>query len=522
MPKGNPRRKHEPAIQWLRAAVFGGATLGSLLVLPFYPTAAAPILALTVGALALFSPGLAVLGFVVALTLPLMAANILVGGLLLVVGVAAVQYFGQDDAKAFTVLLLAFVTVRFGAVWGIVALTGYVLGTAEGAVAALIACLAIEAAGVLLGKPSLGSVVTGGSPETAVVSLDKLRDVAANSPLAFGWLISEVKSADPGRVMAAFTGASHIALLVIQPLLWAGGAAMAGSLKRADEDPKRAVAGIGASAAAAIALALASIAAVAVLGGGANSGFLVTSAMISAVVAAGGAAAWELLFPPLPKAVRPRTEQRRVGMSAEDADVDELLSLIASAEEELASKHTTDAVVMITDMKSFSKMTEEEGSVMSAKLIQRHRDLLIPIINKYGGNGKSTGGDGLVAAFRMENEALAAAVEIQQALAEYNAAKTSERELQVRVGIASGEVVLDKGGRPFIGSALNMAARVMNLADGGQIMTVDDVVVNAEADRFRLHSHGRFDLKNIAHPVEVYEVLWTDGQEPVIYAAPVD
>ncbi|MBA4370739.1 MAG: hypothetical protein C0418_04080 [Coriobacteriaceae bacterium] len=520
MPTGNPRREREPAIQWLRAAVFGGATLGSLLVLPFYPATAAPILALTVGALALFSPGLAVLAFVVALTLPLMAANILVGGMVLVVGVAAVQYFGQDDAKAFTVMLLAFIAVRFGAAWGVVALAGYVLGTAEGAVAVLIACLAIEAAGVLLGKPNLGSVVTGGSPENAIVSLERLRDVAANDPLAFGWLIPAVKAVDPGRVLAAFTGASHVALLVVQPLAWAGGAAMAGSLKRRDDDPRRALVGIGAAVAAALALALASIAAVAVLGGGVDAGFLVTSALFSALVAVGGAAVWELVFPPLPAVQRPRAEPRRGGMSAEDADVDELLSLIASAEEELASKHTTTAVVMITDMKSFSKMTEEEGSVMSAKLIQRHRDLLIPIITKHGGNGKSTGGDGLVAAFRMESEALAAAVEMQQALAGYNASKTSERELQVRIGIASGELVLDKGGRPFIGAALNMAARVMNLADGGQVMTVDDVVTNAEAGRFRLHSHGRFDLKNIAHPVVVYEVLWAEGQEPVIYTAP--
>ncbi len=49
-------------------------------------------------------------------------------------------------------------------------------------------------------------------------------------------------------------------------------------------------------------------------------------------------AAWEWIFPPVVRkptpAVRPGT------MSAEDADVDELLRLISTAEDQLASKHT--------------------------------------------------------------------------------------------------------------------------------------------------------------------------------------
>ena len=126
---------------------------------------------------------------------------------------------------------------------------------------------------------------------------------------------------------------------------------------------------------------------------------------------------------------------------------------------------------MITDMKSFSRMTEEDGSVATAKAIQRHRDLLLPIIQRHNGSGKSTGGDGLVSAFESRADALLAAVEMQRALRAHNAAHPDEREIWVRMGIASGEVVLDKGGRPFIGAGLNLAARVMNLADGGQVFS---------------------------------------------------
>jgi adenylate cyclase len=201
-------------------------------------------------------------------------------------------------------------------------------------------------------------------------------------------------------------------------------------------------------------------------------------------------------------------------MATEDADVDELLRLIATAEDKLATEHTSTRVVLITDMKSFSTMTEEDGSVLTAKAIQRHRDLIIPIITGHGGCGKSTGGDGVVAAFENADVALAAAVEAQRSLAEHNATHANEREIHVRMGLAAGEVVLDKGGRPFIGAALNLAARVMNLADGGQILATGDVAAAALNGEVPSFSFGEFRLKNIAKPVEVVEILWGAGQRP--------
>ena len=73
------------------------------------------------------------------------------------------------------------------------------------------------------------------------------------------------------------------------------------------------------------------------------------------------------------------------------------------------------------------------------------------------------------------------------------------------MGIAAGEVVLDKGGRPFIGAGLNLAARVMNLADGGQIFATAGVGDAAAAVSVPIASFGEFELKNIARPVEIVE-----------------
>ena len=284
-----------------------------------------------------------------------------------------------------------------------------------------------------------------------------------------------VETVAPQRTLDSLTGIHSIAMLIAQPILWGAAAAVTGSIRRPLNDPRRAPFGLLAAAAGVATLALTSTIALAALADGPLDLTAIGLATVtSLIVAVAFVAVWEYVFPPIAR----RVTAPRVGgasMQSEDADVDELLRLIATAEDELTNKHTVESVVMITDMKSFSTMTEEEGSFTSAKTIQRHRDLLLPVIGEYQGHGKSTGGDGLVASFDSAANAVHAAQAMQRTLVEHNASTRRERDIIIRIGIASGEVVLDKGGRPFIGNALNLAARVMNLGDGGQVLTTRSV-----------------------------------------------
>jgi class 3 adenylate cyclase len=301
-------------------------------------------------------------------------------------------------------------------------------------------------------------------------------------------------------------------MLIAQPLAWAAGAAAAGMVRAEGRRRENFALNLAAVATGSLIAALGTVLALSIAAVPVPWTALVFALVGSVVFALAFIAVWELVFP-LEQNV-PTILARRMTMSSEDADVDELLRLIATAEDKLASQHTTNKVVMITDMKSFSTMTEEDGSVATAKAIQRHRDLLIPIINACAGSGKSTGGDGLVAAFETAASALTAAAAMQHALVEHNVGHPGEREIWVRMGLASGEVVCDNGGRPFIGAALNLAARVMNLADGGQVFASGDVAAAAESVGLTAYSFGEFELKNIARPVQIAEILWAEGQQP--------
>ncbi|MCE5203381.1 MAG: adenylate/guanylate cyclase domain-containing protein [Actinomycetia bacterium] len=503
-------RKNARYLPWIRAIIFGGVTLCALEAVSFYPHWATYAITAAAAILGHSSPSVAALVLVAAVSVPVSAADFVVGALLLIAGFSLTQYFRDDHAAGFIAIALMMLALPYGGAWGIAVVAGYVLGSYKGALAAAVACVVVEIAGILLGLPSIGVVFSGGSPATAVVSLAS----PPPAPLRFAWLAQAIADADPAHVASVIGAAKPIGPLIAQPVLWGLAASLGGVFRHVSNTPHhllRVLAGLAGSTAL---LAALSAAAVQFFGAQVESATLASSAVISVVIAAAGGAAGEWLFPW--REISPAGISRHTGgdASSEDADVDELLRTIASAEEELASRHATDAVVMITDMKAFSRITEEVGSIASAKIVQRHRDLLLPVIEAHGGHGRSTGGDGLVAAFESAEAAIDAAHAIQVVLSSGPQRSTAPQDLAVRIGIASGEVVLDRSGRPFIGAAVNLAARVMDLADGGRVMITSEVARAAKLDAERTYDHGEFQLKNIQVPVRVIESLWAEGLEP--------
>lgn len=502
-------RKNQQALTWLRAALIAAVTWLAMNAMLVRPTWLSIVFAMVAGGLALLATDLGVLAAVVAVSIPLMAAQPLLGIGALALGIIAVRYLGADGGRAFLVIAISLVGAFVGPVWAGAALAGYLLGAGEGALAAAVACVVVEIVGVMLGRPTIGVTVTGG-PTTALVNFAHM----PATMLSAEWLrvaFANLGAESVNRVVNGIAGISQPVALVVQPGLWALGAAVAGVGARVRRG-KRLYVGLASVSLGVLVPAVGNAIMRAFLGLPSALTATAIAALASLAVALAFVAVWESVFPPIRVVAPPAA--RRVSMTTEDADVDELLRLISTAEDKLASQHTTTKVVMITDMKSFSRMTEEDGSVLTAKAIQRHRDLLLPIVEKAGGSGKSTGGDGLVAAFQTADAGISAAAAMQRALAENNAAHPNEREIWIRIGIASGEVVLDRGGRPFIGNALNLAARIMNLADGGQVFSTGEVAQGSRVPDVRLASFGDFELKNIAKPVEVIEVLWQPGQEP--------
>jgi len=132
-------------------------------------------------------------------------------------------------------------------------------------------------------------------------------------------------------------------------------------------------------------------------------------------------------------------------------------------------------------------------------------------------------GDGLMITFASAVDAVGCGVVVQQQAARHNARHPEAEALGVRVGIHTGEPLVNDEGRLF-GVPVVIAARLCAAAEGGQVLVSD--VTRALAAPRRVHRFtplGERVLKGIAEPVAVAAVDWapeeTEFALPVVLAA---
>lgn len=156
---------------------------------------------------------------------------------------------------------------------------------------------------------------------------------------------------------------------------------------------------------------------------------------------------------------------------------------------------------MFTDIVGYtSLMARDERKAFEVL----RKNLLIheSAINEFHGKLIKELGDGLLVSFPTVSDALNASIKIQRLCKE-----TGEFELSI--GIHQGEVVVDKG--DIFGDVVNIASRIRALGSPGSVLfshkVADEIKNKAEFKAVKL---GRFRLKNVAAPVEVF-ALGNDG-----------
>jgi len=161
------------------------------------------------------------------------------------------------------------------------------------------------------------------------------------------------------------------------------------------------------------------------------------------------------------------------------------------------------AAVVAADIAGYSRLmgADEEGTL--ARLKACRQELIEPGIAGHRGRIVKTTGDGLLAEFPSPVEAVRWAVEMQQGMIERNADVADERRIRFRIGINLGDVIVDD--KDLYGDAVNLAARLENLADPGGIC-ISRTVREQIRDRLALpfEDGGEQSVKNIARPIRVY------------------
>ena len=145
----------------------------------------------------------------------------------------------------------------------------------------------------------------------------------------------------------------------------------------------------------------------------------------------------------------------------------------------------------------------EEATV---RTLSTHRRIIDSLIEQHHGRFVNSAGDSVLAEFASVVNAVECAIEIQTTLKTENASLPSERQMEFRIGVNLGDVVVD--GEQIYGDGINVAARLESLAEPGAIC-ISGKVHEEIQNKLTLSCEdlGEQQVKNIAKPVRVFRVL---------------
>ncbi len=113
--------------------------------------------------------------------------------------------------------------------------------------------------------------------------------------------------------------------------------------------------------------------------------------------------------------------------------------------------------VLLADVVGYSRLmsVDEEGT--HVRLADYVKGLIEPKLAEHRGRSIRSMGDGLLAEFDSAVDAVRCALSIQSELADREAGVAAERRIRLRIGINTGDVIVDE--RDIYGNSVNIAAR---------------------------------------------------------------
>ena len=163
---------------------------------------------------------------------------------------------------------------------------------------------------------------------------------------------------------------------------------------------------------------------------------------------------------------------------------------------------------VFSDIEGSTRLLQSQGERWSSTLA-RHQELLRTAFSHHGGVEVGTEGDSFFVTFPTAPAAVAAAVEVQRALA--REPWPDGAELLVRMGMHTGEASFGTDG--YVGLHVHRASRITSVAHGGQVLLSDttrSLVAEALPDGVELRDLGVHRLKDLERPERLWQLLIPD------------
>jgi len=172
----------------------------------------------------------------------------------------------------------------------------------------------------------------------------------------------------------------------------------------------------------------------------------------------------------------------------------------------------SEQTILFADICGSTRLYETLGDTEARKVVATCFNDLQSATNEYGGRVVKTIGDEILCIFPSTENAVQAAIEFQELLSESEYGMDDEGiDLSIKVGMQHG-TALEEDGDVF-GDAVNVAARMVSFAKGGQIITTRETV--STLPPYLQDSTRHLDttvVKGKQQEIEIHEVIWEEGE----------
>jgi class 3 adenylate cyclase len=177
-------------------------------------------------------------------------------------------------------------------------------------------------------------------------------------------------------------------------------------------------------------------------------------------------------------------------------------------DEDIAIDNVT---LMFTDLKGSTALYERIGDGRAYRLVRDHFAFLAAVVRRHDGTLVKTIGDAVMAAFSDPADAVAAALDVQDEVASFNA-RAGEEAITIKLGLHGGPcIAVTMNDRlDYFGSIVNTAARLQGQSRGGDIVLSESLAGDAAVAALlagRVMEREMAPLKGVAQPVAFRRLL---------------
>ena len=173
--------------------------------------------------------------------------------------------------------------------------------------------------------------------------------------------------------------------------------------------------------------------------------------------------------------------------------------------------------ILFADVSGSTKLYETLGDAEARATIDRCLGIVAQVCKEFGGQVVKTIGDEMMTTFSIADHAARAARDIQNRI---SAQRTHVgTPVSLHIGFHFGPVIEDQG--DVFGDSVNVAARMTELAKGGQIITSAETIAELSAPLRSATRHlDSLNVKGKQKDIGIFELLWEESADELTALSP--